>query len=40
MAQTFSYLPYFENFEFEQEFVPRNKDMISSRSKEHEENCP
>ena len=40
LAQTFSELPYFENIKFEQEFVPRNEDMISSRRKEYEEDCP
>lgn len=40
LAQTFSYLLYFENIKFEEECVPPKEDMISSRSKEYEEGCP
>lgn len=40
LAQTFSDLLYFENVKFEQECVPHNEDIISSRNKEYEEDCP
>jgi hypothetical protein len=40
LVHNFLDLFYFENIKFEQEYVPPNEDMISSRSKEYEEGYP